>query len=128
MSELTLRLNEIVVDGCEVLTGPGVWLIAHVYQNQGRRIVACVNACKEWPTESLEEFVATPNAPSLPNALTAEINRGIALSTELAAEKAKVARLVEALEPMTKGVHWITAEQVEAADAALASVKEDGHE
>jgi hypothetical protein len=44
-------------------------------EEDARRIVACVNACRAWPTESLEAFANDPNAPSLPNALTQETNQ-----------------------------------------------------
>lgn len=38
-------------------------------QANARRIVACVNACKDWDTETLEQWASDPKSPLLTNKL-----------------------------------------------------------
>lgn len=95
-----------------IVTGDYEYVIAELMQfgevdareANARRIVACVNACKDWPTESLEAFVSHAASPSLPAALTAEINRGIEQDRALAERDRRIAVLVAALEELRSAV------------------------
>jgi hypothetical protein len=58
-----------------------------------RRIVACVNACKDWPTDMLEAWAADPTSPLLTNNLRQQDARMAVLE----AEKAVLQRDAEAL-------------------------------